>query len=125
MLSLFGIRALPAFLSNPVFQIAAGLVAVVVAVAWLRHDAASDATALARAECVTQIATATEAERQRQRAVSRDALDQAARRHEEAEDKARELQETVDEISRQLETGRLTCPIPPALMRQLRAIGAS
>ena len=116
---------LPALLTSlrsPVASYAGLALAVVLFIAWQRHDAASDARTAAKAVCAAEIALQREAERSRQRAAGKAALQSAKRRAETAESEAARLRERSHDLLVDIRESGAACAVPADLAQRLRAI---
>ncbi len=110
------------FVTSPVGKYVGIALAVLAFVAWQRHDAASDARAVAEAECQAEVQERTTAEIQRQRQVAERVLEEARRRAAITEAELAELQERADALVAELAESNTSCPLDLDTLRRLREI---
>lgn len=109
-------------LRSPVTKYVAFALAVLAAVAWLRADAANQATMVAEAECQETFTERVEIEVARQAAVTETVLEEARERAVLSENEVAELQERADGLLEQLRAQGGSCPLDPDTVRSLRDI---
>ena len=109
-------------LGSPVIRHAGLALAVVLFIAWQRHDAASSARATADAACAAKVAEQQEVERTRQRAAGKAALQSARQRAAAAEAEAVKIKEESHGLAAEINETGSACPVPDDLAQRLRAI---
>ena len=114
--------ALLTSLGSPVVRYAGLALAIVLFIAWQRHDAASDARDTAEAHCAARVALQQKTERARQREAGDAALKAATRRAADAESEASELRKRSDDLLVEIRESGRACVVPAALAERLRAI---
>ena len=111
-------------LRSPVTKYVAFALAVLAAIAWLRADAADQATMVAQAECQQTFSERVDAEVSRQVRVTETVLKEAQRRAVLTESEVAALQERADELLGELRArGQAdSCPLDTDTIRRLRDI---
>lgn len=111
-------------LRSPVTKYVAFALAVLLAVAWIREDAASQARSLAQAKCQETFTERVDAEVKRQTDVAETVLEEAQSRAEASEQEVAELREKADALLAELQSNGMadSCLLDDDTIRRLREI---
>ena len=110
------------FATSPVGKYIGIALAVLAFIAYIRHDAAQQATLEAQETCRVEVQERTNAEIERQRQVAETVLQEARERQAITEAELATLQERADELLAEIAESGGTCPLDADTLRRLRDI---